>query len=81
MNNYIIRIVDGKKVGYLKTSTSKFSLGEDGQVFISPLGSNTRFKCGQFIGGSLEQIPNQYVGRVSKVLEKLTYMQTDLSKQ
>ena len=76
--NFAMRIVDGKKVGLLRTRTATYYLHGDGVLTINSAKTSTLSRCGVFRNGSLEEIPKKYVAEVSKVLEKLTYMHSVL---
>ncbi len=82
MNNqkdFATRIVDGVKVGIIKRPGRQFFVLNDVVICGDILGQHE--VVGEFINGSLENIPKEYVKEVAKILEKLTYMHSVLSKQ
>ena len=74
MGDFVIKFVDGQRIGFLRTETAKYYLGIDGVLSIVPIGRTDSSFCGNFDDGALTNIPSEFVQRVSPVLEKLTYM-------
>ena len=74
--NFVIKFNPDNNVrtGFMKTKTEKFYLGEDGILSIVPLGTSDSSFCGVFEDGALTNIPPEYLERVTRRLEKLTYM-------
>ena len=78
---FCIKIVDDKRIGFLKVKNAKFYLGEDGILSIVPIYKRESDFCGVFKDGALTEIPSKYSKAISSVLEKLTYMNSVLSQR
>lgn len=74
--NFVIKYSPDNKVktGFMRTGTEKFYLGQDGILSIVPIGTAESQFCGVFKDDALTNIPAEFVKRVSRNLEKITYM-------